>query len=223
MKSLKLCIYIFLVLSCLAPILTRAQVSESMRQNLAEMKSNSHRLSLDKKREVLTEFENKAAELGTVLAEASAKQIELLKFMQEYIASVGLPESETDEVMSKLKAMANWYIEGEKISKLLQPVDTIRASAQSDNEEGLITEFSGNGSLKTRPFTVGGPWEIQWDLEGNGILTITLHDENGGFGDVVAMQMEEGRSSSYQPKEGTYYLDIQGMGNWEVKIVRVRD
>lgn len=215
---------VWLVLLTLMPAMSDAQVTDSMREELAGYRRSSHTWTLDQKRELLTMFEGKTAEAGTDLAEMASNQLENIRFLEEIISSIGLPLSETAEVQKKLNTMADWYQEGERVSKLLQPDDVIRTSYQ-DMDESIITEYSGSGPLKTRPFTVGGPWEIQWNLESSddmAMINISIFNEDG-FPVDTALQMQAGKSSSYQSKGGTYYLDITALGNWEVKVVRVRD
>jgi hypothetical protein len=93
-------------------------------------------------------------------------------------------------------------------------------SSSSSPINSVIAKYSGNGTQNTRPFEVNSPWEIQWDATGQ-IFQVYLYDGNGNLVDVAANQMEGGKGSYYSPKTGSFYLQINGMGDWEIKIVNV--
>ncbi len=86
-------------------------------------------------------------------------------------------------------------------------------------EDPIIKEFSGSGTKTTRPLVFQTAWEIYWESK-EGII-ITLYDKDGNFIEQVASQTESGKGSSYNPKKGTFCLNIFSMGNWEIKIIAV--
>lgn len=90
-------------------------------------------------------------------------------------------------------------------------------------EDVLVAEFSGSGIQSTRPFTVKGPWEVQWSSEGS-FLAIMLKkpDEPDGFPKIIANQQGSGPGSSYQPQGGTYYFETNAIGGWHIKVVEIR-
>ena len=86
----------------------------------------------------------------------------------------------------------------------------------------LIKEFEGNGIQNTRPFTVDGPWEVQWSSVGEGLLVILILTKDDTSLNVAASQDVPGRGASFQPKGGEYYLSIIGAGSsWTVRVVRI--
>lgn len=92
--------------------------------------------------------------------------------------------------------------------------------SSSSSTSGVIAQYSGNGTQNTRPFEVNSPWEIQWDANGQ-IFQVYLYDGNGNLVDVAANQMEAGKGSYYSPKTGSFYLQVNAMGDWKVEIVKV--
>lgn len=90
--------------------------------------------------------------------------------------------------------------------------------AAADASGGI--EFSGNGKLNTRPFNVEGPWEVQWTASGD-IFQIYLHTQSGNLVGVAANQMGSGSGASYQPNGGNYYLQVNAVGEWVIRIVPV--
>lgn len=84
-------------------------------------------------------------------------------------------------------------------------------------QDKIVTEFSGSNMKNTRPFQVSGSWEIKWDFEGD-IFSIYLYTEDGELVTVAANQSGSGQGSSFQPKGGRYYLAVNAMGEWEIKI-----
>lgn len=81
--------------------------------------------------------------------------------------------------------------------------------------------FHGNGTRNTRPFVASGPWEVQWDASGD-IFQVFIQDGRGNLVDVAANQLGPGRGASYQPRSGTYYLQVNAMGAWTLQVVPVR-
>jgi hypothetical protein len=87
-------------------------------------------------------------------------------------------------------------------------------------EGGVVASFTGSGGKNTRPFTTPGPWEVQWDAQGD-IFQLYLYYEDGTLEGVPANQSGPGTGSSYHPKKGTYYLQVNALGAWSIKIVAV--
>ncbi|WP_114474501.1 hypothetical protein [Halanaerobium sp. DL-01] len=92
---------------------------------------------------------------------------------------------------------------------------------KSNSSNNIIAQYSGTGMKNTRPFEINNPWEIQWNATGE-IFQIYLYDEHGNLVDIAANQMGAGKGSYYSPKTGTFYLEVNAMGDWEVKVVNVK-
>lgn len=86
--------------------------------------------------------------------------------------------------------------------------------------ERVIKSFSGNGARNVRPFTVRTPWEVQWHSDGP-IFQIYVHTGQGKLIAVAANQQGSGTGSSYQPRGGKYYLQINALGKWKVRVVEL--
>lgn len=80
-------------------------------------------------------------------------------------------------------------------------------------------DFSGNGIQITRPFSVPDGWEIQWSNQD--FLQIFVWPVDGGSPEIVANQTGPGNGTSYQPKGGSYYLKVNGIGDWTIKVVKI--
>lgn len=94
------------------------------------------------------------------------------------------------------------------------------AIVQLPSQERLsgATTFSGSGAKNTRPFTVNGRWEIRWNARGS-IFQLFLYSEDGTMLGVPANQQGAGTGSSFQPRGGTYYLQVNAIGSWNLEIV----
>ena len=88
----------------------------------------------------------------------------------------------------------------------------------STHPQEIVVSFSGSGGKNTRPFNVSDEWEIQWDATGD-IFQIFLYSSDGELVGVAANQSSSGKGSSYQPKAGRYYLQVNALGGWTVDIV----
>ena len=88
-------------------------------------------------------------------------------------------------------------------------------------EQKIIVEYSGQGMHSTRPFSVRGPWEVQWAASGD-FFSIILYTADGRMVDVVANQMGGGKGASFRPKGGNYYFAMNAMGSWTIRVVSLR-
>jgi len=93
-------------------------------------------------------------------------------------------------------------------------------SSSAFAQDSVVKEFSGSGGKNTRPFTVKDGWEIQWDAKGD-IFQLFLYTANGDMVGVPANQQGSGKGSSYQAKGGQYYLQVNAIGNWAIKVVQI--
>jgi hypothetical protein len=91
-------------------------------------------------------------------------------------------------------------------------------------DDPIIKSYSGNGAQTTRPFVAKTPWEIQWDTKTEDFMLFQtyLYDGDGNLVGVAANQTKPGKGSFYSPKKGTYYLNINAIADWEIKIVEVK-
>lgn len=85
-------------------------------------------------------------------------------------------------------------------------------------QERLVTEYQGDGIRNTRPFTVDAGWEVQWTAHGD-VFQLYLHDASGELVGVAANQSGPGSGSSFQARSGSYYLQVNAIGGWTVRIV----
>ncbi|HQU29006.1 MAG TPA: hypothetical protein PKZ24_07580 [Nitrospirales bacterium] len=83
-------------------------------------------------------------------------------------------------------------------------------------ERELLT-FSGTGTKNTRPFTVKGEWEIQW--ESSGLIMASLHTKEGSLEGIVINAPDGGKGDSYFPKAGEYYFTVNAIKDWTITIM----
>lgn len=95
------------------------------------------------------------------------------------------------------------------------------APASQPQAGGEVVHWSGSSTMTTRPFHVDGAWELQWTSDG--FMSMTLHRMDGDETKLVAMAAERSASSSFQPKGGTFYLEIAAAAPWTAKIIRLPD
>lgn len=92
---------------------------------------------------------------------------------------------------------------------------------ETQSKETTIINLAGSGLKNTRPFKVNGHWEVQWDARG-AYFGILIYNADGSFAGLAANQQGAGKGSSYQPKSGHYYLTINAVGNWQVKVIELK-
>ena len=116
----------------------------------------------------------------------------------------------------KINAIGSWHV---KVIEVRTSTKT--SSDETKADETSIIKLTGSGLKDTRPFKVGGPWELQWDANGS-YFGAYIYNADGSWVGVAANQQGAGKGSSYQPKGGHYYLKINAIGSWHVKVIEVR-
>jgi hypothetical protein len=111
-----------------------------------------------------------------------------------------------------------WSTESPPEQKKQSSESTLEQKKQSSD---VIATFSGSGGKNTRPFSVPAGWEIQWDAKGD-IFQLFLYEADGSIVGVPANQEGSGKGSSYQAKAGTYYLQVNALDEWIIKIVKLK-
>jgi len=91
--------------------------------------------------------------------------------------------------------------------------------SKKDEYSSIIAEYSGSNIQNTKPFNVDSQWEIMWNAEGD-FFSVYLYSSDGDMITVLANQSGSGRGSSYYPKKGKYYLAVNAIGNWSIKIIK---
>ncbi len=94
------------------------------------------------------------------------------------------------------------------------------SSGSSSGSETTVKEFTGSGAQTTRPFTVYDGWEIRWDASGD-VFQIYVYTGGGDLSGVAANQMGTGSGAAFQPNGGSYYLQMNAIGNWTVRVVQL--
>ena len=91
----------------------------------------------------------------------------------------------------------------------------------AQGQDKLVATFDGPTAQTTGPFTVTDKWELRWT--GASSLTITARNADGtvAFGTAATAD-----GSLYEPKGGTFYLQLAGAPSasapaWHVSVVEV--
>jgi hypothetical protein len=87
-------------------------------------------------------------------------------------------------------------------------------------QENVVQNFDGSAPLTTPVFKVQDKWEIRWNAPGT--IAVTLL---GTDGTILAGSSGFAKGSLYQPKGGSYYLQINGSASngtpWHVSVVEI--
>lgn len=123
-------------------------------------------------------------------------------------------DPETEKNLTSVNAAIN----GKEIPILNNTKNQDQAEPKENTSDAIIiASFNGNGIKNTRPFKTDGPWEIHWKASGS-IFQVYLHSLNGDLVEVLASQSESGDGSSYCPKRGEFYLNVNTNDNWTIHI-----
>jgi hypothetical protein len=94
-------------------------------------------------------------------------------------------------------------------------------SALTAANDTVVQTANGSGGRTLRPFVVRDDWELQWDARG-GLFQAFLHvGTSGKVLGIIANQPKDGAGASYQRNGGRYYLEINAIGDWTVRIVQI--
>jgi len=88
----------------------------------------------------------------------------------------------------------------------------------------VLLDKTGSGINKTRDFTAGGDWEIDWSYDctsfgSQGNFAIAVYNADGSLDDIAANQLgKKGSDVSNEHQGGTYYLEMNSECNWHVIV-----
>lgn len=99
-------------------------------------------------------------------------------------------------------------------------VHVVQLPAQSTVAVRDVLQLEGDGAQNTRPFSLGGAWEIQWVATGD-LFQVYVFSADGDLVNVAANQMGAGDGYSFQPRAGEYYLQVNAMGSWTIRVVPI--
>jgi hypothetical protein len=88
-------------------------------------------------------------------------------------------------------------------------------------QEKVVQTFDGAGALTTPPFQVQDKWEVRWDSPDVVAITLLYSD-----GTIVAGASGSLKGSLYQPRGGSFYLQVSrgaggGTSPWHVSVVEI--
>lgn len=111
-----------------------------------------------------------------------------------------------------------YYFQVNAIGTWKITIEYASQTSQTPNpQSGVIAEFSGNGGKNTQPFTVDKPWHVSWNASGD-LFQLYLMDMQGELISLPANQLGSGSGSSFQVEKGKFYLQVNAIGNWKIRI-----
>ncbi len=99
-----------------------------------------------------------------------------------------------------------------------------------DRIEGILQEFSGEGTGRTRQFRIQGEWGVEWQATDRfRLMVYTVHTRHPTYEDtmrsvvpqVLANTVRGGSGSAYLPKGGTYRFAVNALGPWHLRVVNL--
>lgn len=123
-----------------------------------------------------------------------------------------------DELLQRIEELEQRVAELEKILGS-QQTEVQSSTKQATSTSRVVASFKGSGIVNTKPFKVNDSWNIEWDSKGY-IFQVYVFTESGELVGVAANQMGPGQGSSFQPRGGSYYLEVNAMGDWKIDITQ---
>jgi len=211
-------------------VISGGQLAE-MRALHDQIKAHPEQLNTEQKQKLLRSFDESLGTMGSTLgAIADPNMREGLAVLADLVKLLELDDAKAVALVRKLEALDEWVGQTIALAQLLQLRSAAgRPAAGGRPDSALVTKLSGSDTHTTRPFRVEDSWEIQWDykpsnLFGNsGVFQIYLYGEGSGFPDIVANQMQPGSGSAYRLKGGRYYIAVNALGSWEIRVVQVQE
>jgi hypothetical protein len=96
-------------------------------------------------------------------------------------------------------------------------IDTWQSGRVMDREDGIF---------RTRPFAFNrGPWAMVWSVRGKPLRICVRQERNGSPATShEAVNTKPGQQGiSYVRESGTFSLEIEGAGDWVVKVVAMEE
>lgn len=78
--------------------------------------------------------------------------------------------------------------------------------------------FSGSNNLVTSFFAIYRPTRVSYLYNGTRHFSVVSYFSSGKYGGLLANHIGYASGQGVISEPGTYYLEIQGEGNWEVKL-----
>jgi hypothetical protein len=211
-------------------VISREQLSE-MRALRDRMKAHPEQMTTEQKQKLLHTFDESLGMIGSTLsAIADPNMREGLAVLADLVKILELDDAKAVALLRKLEALDEWVGQTVALAQLLQPQSAAwRPTGGGRQGSALVTKLSGSDTHTTRPFRVENGWEIQWDYKpsglfaNSGVFQLYLYGEGNVPLDIVANQMQPGSGSAYRPKGGRYYLEVNALGSWEIRVVQVQE
>jgi hypothetical protein len=184
-------------------------------ERLAAEKAEQERLAAEKVEQERLAAE-KAEQERLTAEKVEQERLAAEKAEQERLAAEKVEQERLAAEKAEQERLAAEKVEQERLAKEKAEQERLAAETKDVN---VVKEFSGSGGKNTRPFTVNNEWEIQWDAKGD-IFQLFLYTANGEMTDLPANQQGSGKGSSYQAKGGQYYLQVNAIDNWAIKVVQ---
>ena len=97
--------------------------------------------------------------------------------------------------------------------------------AEAEKNSRVLGEWSGSGSMTTKPFHAGSAWELHWDTHRGLYFGVYMFRKGEIIGkdvpQVLANQTEKGTGSAYVGVSGDFYLVFNAVGLWNAQAVAV--
>lgn len=78
--------------------------------------------------------------------------------------------------------------------------------------------FSGSNNLVTSSFAIYKPTRVTYLYTGTRNFSVVSYFSTGKYGGLLANHIGTTSGQSVISEAGTYYLEIEGEGNWEVRL-----
>ncbi len=97
-----------------------------------------------------------------------------------------------------------------------------------DRIDGILQEFVGKGTARTRQFTIQDEWGVEWQATDRfRLMVYTVHTRHPTYEDtmrsvvpqVLANTVRGGSGSALLQKGGTYRFVVSALGPWSLRVV----
>jgi hypothetical protein len=109
----------------------------------------------------------------------------------------------------------------EELEQRVAALEEKLAAAPQQNVVGdVVAVFEGEGIMNTTPFTVDGPWVVEWTVQNENGFTAFISTQRGDLAGVIHGAAS---GSSFYPGAGTYFfmVNVPG-GKWKIVVKKYK-
>ena len=115
-----------------------------------------------------------------------------------------------DELLKRIEELE------QRVAALEEKLVALEKSPQQSITGDVVVIFEGEGMVNAVPFTVDGPWVVEWTVQGGNEFSAFVSTQQGSIAGVIHGAAS---GSSFYPNGGTYFFTVSTIGSrWKIVV-----